>query len=85
MKVFRDAGDGPEPTTGTPYALNDAETSPNEVGIAAPVYDHRGEVVAAVLIAAPKFRTDATRIAQLGNQCVQAAERVSLRLGGSER
>ena len=85
VKVFRDGGDGPDRAGGPAYALNDAETSPHEVGIAAPVHDHRGEVVAAVLIAAPKFRTDATRIAELGEHCVQAAERVSLRLGGSGR
>lgn len=64
------------------YSLNDAETSPNEVGIAAPVRDHRGAVVAAVLIAAPKFRTDSDRVAELGEHCVQAAKRVSQRLGG---
>lgn len=64
------------------YALNDARTSPNEVGIAAGVHDHRGALVAAVLIAAPKFRTDADQIATLGQCCVEAARRVSQRLGG---
>lgn len=64
------------------YALNDAETSPNEVGIAAGVHDHRGALVAAVLIAAPKFRTDAEQITSLGERCVETARRVSQRLGG---
>lgn len=64
------------------YALNDAETSPNEVGIAAGVHDHRGALVAAVLIAAPKFRTDANQIASLGERCVKTARLVSQRLGG---
>ncbi|MDN5634667.1 IclR family transcriptional regulator [Brevibacterium sandarakinum] len=64
------------------YALNDARTSPNEVGIAAGVHDHRGALIAAVLIAAPKFRTDADQIAELGQCCVEAARRVSQRLGG---
>lgn len=37
-------------------ALNDGATSPHEVGIAAPVRDHRGDIVAGVLLAAPRFR-----------------------------
>jgi IclR family acetate operon transcriptional repressor len=82
VKVFLEAEDGEVRTNGVDYALNDAETSPNEVGIAAPVRDHRGEVVAAVLIAAPKFRTDAERVAELGEHCVQAARLISQRLGG---
>lgn len=82
VKVFLEAADGEERTDGAAYALNDAETSPNEVGIAASVRDHRGAVVAAVLIAAPKFRTDAKRVAELGDHCVQAAQRISQRLGG---
>lgn len=82
VKVFLEAANGVELTADVGYSLNDAETSPHEVGIAAPVRDHRGEVIAAILIAAPKFRTDADRVAELGDQCVQAAERVSRRLGG---
>ncbi|AZT99376.1 MULTISPECIES: IclR family transcriptional regulator [Brevibacterium] len=82
VKVFLNAAAGTGHADGFAYALNDAETSPHEVGIAAPVRDHRGEVTAAILIAAPKFRTDADRVAELGEHCVQAAKRVSQRLGG---
>lgn len=35
------------------YAVNHAATSPDVVGIAAGVRDHRGELVAAIIVAAP--------------------------------
>ncbi len=39
------------------WAVNfGGETSIEEVGVASPVYDHRGDIVASVLIPAPKFR-----------------------------
>ncbi|PFG40111.1 IclR family transcriptional regulator [Georgenia soli] len=63
------------------YAVNLGQTSPEEVGIAAPVRDHRGDVVAAVLLAAPFFRVGPDRVAELGAACVAAAARVSARLG----
>ncbi|WP_298416643.1 IclR family transcriptional regulator [Brevibacterium sp.] len=83
VQVFLAAENGEDADWEVGFALNDGETSPHEVGVAAAVRGHRGEVVAAVLIAAPKFRTDADRIAELGRQCVEAATRVSQRLGGS--
>lgn len=82
VKVFLEAEGGEGSGSGLGYWRNDAETSPSEVGIAAPVRDHRGAVVAAVLIAAPKFRTNAERVTELGEHCVQAAQRISQRLGG---
>lgn len=63
------------------YAVNLGQTSPEEVGIAAPVRDHRGDVVAAVLLAAPFFRVGPDRAEELGAACVAAAARVSARLG----
>ena len=41
---------------GRGYAVNDGRTSLEEVGIAAPVHDHRGVLVAAILLSAPRFR-----------------------------
>lgn len=82
VKVFLSADDETVDIGEAGYALNDEESSPSEVGVAAPVRDHRDEIVAAVLIAVPKFRSDAERIASLGDQCVQAADRVTQRLGG---
>lgn len=66
------------------YAVNHGRTSPDEVGIAAPVRDHRGEVVAATLLAAPFFRVPDSRIPELAQLCSRTAERVSRRLGASE-
>lgn len=63
------------------YAVNYGATSPQEVGIAAPVRDHRGEVVAAVLLAAPFFRVPPDLVDELGRACAAAASRVSARLG----
>lgn len=64
------------------FAVNFAETSPEAVGIAAPVRDHRGGVVAAVLIPAPRFRVDDQILESLSASCVEAARKVTRRLGG---
>lgn len=66
------------------YAVNYGHTSADEVGIAAPVRDHRGEVVAATLIAAPFFRVPESRIVELAQLCSRSAQRVSRRLGAAE-
>ncbi len=63
------------------YAVNYGETSAEEVGIAAAVRDHRGEVVAAVLLAAPLYRIRETQVPELGAACVAAAAAISSRLG----
>lgn len=67
------------------YAVNFGETSNEEVGIAAPVYSHRGEVAAAVLISAPRFRVTQEQLAALVSACVAAADDVTRRLGGLSR
>jgi IclR family transcriptional regulator, acetate operon repressor len=67
------------------WAVNYGETSIDEVGLAAPVYDHRGEVVAAVLIPAPRFRVSTERLQALGESCAAAAAKVTARLGGRPR
>lgn len=65
------------------WAVNYGESSLDEVGVAAPVYDHRGDVVAAVLIPAPRFRVSNERLQSLGESCVAAANKVTARLGGN--
>ncbi|MFP5366537.1 MAG: IclR family transcriptional regulator [Actinomycetes bacterium] len=67
------------------WAVNYGETSIDEVGLAAPVYDHRGEVVAAVLVPAPRFRVSTERLQALGESCAAAAAKVTARLGGRPR
>ncbi len=64
------------------WSMNFGETSIEEVGVASPVYDHRGDIVAAVLIPAPKFRVSQDILASLGEACAGAAAKVTARLGG---
>lgn len=66
------------------YATNLQETSDDEIGIAAPVYDHRRRVVAAILLAAPAYRMNQRVMASLTEQCVAAARKVSTRLGSPD-
>lgn len=65
------------------YALNDGRTSIEEVGVAAPIHDHRGVLVAAVLLSAPRFRVPQTMLEPLGHAVVETARNVSARLGGA--
>ncbi|OMH31489.1 IclR family transcriptional regulator [Tersicoccus sp. Bi-70] len=64
------------------YAVNYGMTSDDEVGVASAVQDHRGTVVAAVLVSAPRYRTPREAIPALGLTCREAADAVSGRLGG---
>jgi IclR family acetate operon transcriptional repressor len=64
------------------WAINYGASSLDEVGVAAPVYDHRGDLVAAVLIPAPRFRVSKERLQSLGESCMAAADKVTARLGG---
>ncbi|MGK3647929.1 IclR family transcriptional regulator [Pseudarthrobacter enclensis] len=64
------------------WAGNYGESSMDEVGVAAPAYDHRGDVTAVVLIPAPRFRVSRERLEDLGEACVAAAAQVTTRLGG---
>ncbi|MDI2035541.1 IclR family transcriptional regulator [Paenarthrobacter nitroguajacolicus] len=64
------------------WAINFGETSIEEVGVASPVYDHRGDIVASVLIPAPKFRVSQDTLTSLGEACAAAAAKVTTRLGG---
>lgn len=63
-------------------AVNLGQTLADEVGIAAGVHDHRDELVAAVLISAPRYRVDADRTQELRDACRNAAHDLTTRLGG---
>ncbi|MBB2988262.1 IclR family transcriptional regulator [Terracoccus luteus] len=65
------------------FAVNYAQTSNDEVGVAAPVNDHRGELVAAVLVAAPRYRTTPRQAEAFGEHTVTAAANISRRLGAA--
>lgn len=74
-----------EQARGARHAVNAGETSVAEIGISAPVHDHRGNTVAAVLLSAPSFRVSDTLRRQLINAVLTAAAEVSERLGASSR
>jgi IclR family transcriptional regulator, acetate operon repressor len=65
------------------FATNYGETSLEEVGIAAPVLDHRGELVAAVLLSAPRFRISTEQLGILQETVSSAAGDITSRLGGA--
>jgi IclR family transcriptional regulator, acetate operon repressor len=64
------------------YATNYGETSFEEVGVAAPVFDHRGEPVAAVLLSAPRFRVSTEQLGLFEKAVIDAAGAITSRLGG---
>lgn len=64
------------------YAVNYGETSLEEVGVAAPVFDHRGQVGATVLLSAPRFRISREHLTAITEAVTTAAGEVSGRLGG---
>jgi len=63
------------------YAVNDGRTSAEEVGLAAPVHDHRGETVAAVLLSAPRFRITTQMLEPLARTVADAGREIAVRLG----
>src|SRR5699024_10345373 len=65
------------------YAINYGETSIQEVGVSAPVFDHRGVTIAAILTSAPRFRVAPEQLPILGRATVDAANQVAARLGGA--
>lgn len=64
-------------------AVNNRDTTPDEVGIAAAVHDHRGRLIAAVLLAVPAYRVDGERLEQLCARCGNAADALTKALGGA--
>ena len=62
-------------------ALNRGLTSPDEVGICSPVRDHRGEVVAGVMILAPEYRIGDEVLDNLNDVVLAASLDISRRLG----
>jgi DNA-binding IclR family transcriptional regulator len=67
------------------YAVGRDELEVGFVAIAAPVFDHRGHVDAAVSIGGPSIRFTPDRMAALSAAVKQAGERVSRKLGYTAR
>jgi IclR family KDG regulon transcriptional repressor len=65
------------------YATNIGEFRPNVAGVAAPVVNRRGEVVAAVGIAGPLDRLRPARIRQLAPAVIGVARDISAALGAA--
>jgi DNA-binding IclR family transcriptional regulator len=66
------------------YAINDEELMPDVAAIAAPVRDHRGQTIASLSIALPKFRFSQARRAELATKIIRSAQVISARMGYSE-
>jgi IclR family transcriptional regulator, KDG regulon repressor len=64
----------------TGYALNQREYSPQVSGVAAPIFDPEGHVIAALSIAAPADRLPAARLKQVTARLCEAAASVSARM-----
>ena len=64
-------------------AINYGETFPEEVGVAAPIFDHRGDLAACVMLAAPRFRVSQEVLNTISEACRNAARKVTVRMGGS--
>ncbi len=58
------------------------ETDAGAMGLAAPVYDSTGQVVAGIGIAAPLARVSPQRVPDLSDCVLQASRDLSIRLGG---
>ena len=65
------------------YALELEEEKPGQVGVAAPILDHRGLTVAAIGLTGPANRLSRERLHELGPTLIEATRRASLRAGGS--
>lgn len=63
------------------FAVNYGAIHSDEVGVAVPVFNHLGEVAAAVLIAAPTFRVNEQRLHDLVDACKESARLISQRMG----
>jgi DNA-binding IclR family transcriptional regulator len=66
------------------YAINNEEMVNELVAFAAPVFDHRGRVVAAVSVSAPSFHAPAERFPFFAALVVDTAKDISRRMGYSE-
>jgi len=63
------------------YAVAAESLEVGLVAIGAPIYNHDGEIPGAVSVAIPKLRLANGRVAEIGERLVEAAERISVRLG----
>jgi IclR family KDG regulon transcriptional repressor len=63
------------------YTTVKGEFSPDVVGAAAPIWNHRDAMVGTLTIGGPRTRVTSVRLASLGKAVIEACERVSRMLG----
>jgi DNA-binding IclR family transcriptional regulator len=63
------------------YATVWAELEPDLAAVAAPVRDHRGEVVAAIAIGGPVSRCARAQLGALATHVIEAAQELSRKMG----
>ena len=63
------------------YAVDDEEFEEGLRCVSAPIFDHRGHVIASISMAAPVFRLRKERVAQVARLVVAAAQGLSADLG----
>lgn len=63
------------------YTTVKGEFSPDVIGAAAPIWNHRDAMVATLTIGGPSTRVTSARLASLGKAVIEACERVSRMLG----
>jgi DNA-binding IclR family transcriptional regulator len=63
------------------YAFDDEEVHEGVRGVAAPVRDYSGEVVAAITITGPTSRISRSKVPELAEKVIKAADKISSRLG----
>lgn len=68
-------------TSARGYSIADETLEVGLIALAAPVYNHDGQVVATVSVAGPKVRITPDCVHEIGAQVMAAADRVSARLG----
>ncbi|HEX9013809.1 MAG TPA: IclR family transcriptional regulator [Anaerolineaceae bacterium] len=67
------------------YATSFEETDRGAMGVAAPVYDHTGQLVAGIGIAAPITRVSPAHVPEIARQIFTAAGELSFRLGAPQQ
>lgn len=65
------------------YASSTEETVPGSAAVAAPIFDFRGEVIAALNVYGPRFRLKSKQLKQHGALVAEVARHISADLGAS--